>query len=628
MSKKRSDAGRHSETAARQAQTLFEEALALLDAHQGAGFSGDATLPALPFTSLLERCEAVLATQPAIPGPCSVLFAFPGVPALDREWWAEHFSGLNIRRLSPADTGDAGFPAWLAATCADGAPLVLTATPDIALPPGVAPNATAFVTCHPYRAFHALPLGAGTTLNDYCAGMLRVLEGMPALKPIQIETLDDAPAQLRSALDLPASVTALFASDVGMDRSIILPPYFEGGSAYNDLCARLGYREAALPALCGGEGPALVPTYRMQHGTKRNEAPALISKFMDRAATVRRRLDPSSDPFDVSAIVALVDSCVAAGDDGFLDLFDHGVDQLGKLDGAVAYLAGAAHFSAMGENLSALSFIGSALLLAPVEVSWLRVLVAAAYADLSNPKSAVLALASGALAPGVLDDAARNTLDAAVSQMIGAKQAEHGHALLMDALNAAPPAPNDKRRVVIEIGTTRELVLGQGSTQKLAALCAEYGLDFITVDMDPRNTRNAARMFARAGYDFQAVTAKGEDFLAQYEGMINYIFLDAYDFDHGNHSEIRQDRYVKFLGGRIMEEQCHKMHLDCAKTLIAKMTPDGLICFDDTWTSPDGAWTAKGTTAMPFLLENGFELIEARNNAALLRRLPVGRFQS
>ena len=619
MSKDQSGEGNHTNIAAQQALTLFEEALDLLDAYQGDRFDGDATLPALPLESLLEQCETVLAAQSGTTGPLLILFALPGVPALEPEWWATHFSGLAVRQLCAADVDDTGFRVWCDAIRANGTSVVLTATPDITLPTEVNSDFMAFVVCHPYRAFQALPSSAGTTLGAYCAEVLRFLEKMPAFETIQIETLEDVPGRLRSALDLPGSVTALFTSDDGMDRSVLLPPYFEGGEAYNALCAQLGYREAALPVLSRGAGPAQVPIYRVQHGTKRNATPALISKFMERAARVRQRLDPCSGPFDASAIIALVDRCVAADGEGFVDMFNHGVDQLGVIDEAVAHLAAAAHFSAFGDRLSALNFVGNALLLAPHDVYWIRVLAAAAYTDLNDAKSALLAMVSGALEPSLLEDATRGKLDAFVSQTIGTKQNEHGHALLMDALHKEPAATSCGRRVLIEIGTTRELVPGQGSTQKLAALCVEYDLDFITVDMDPRNTRNAARMFARAGYDFQAVTSKGEDFLAHYDGVIDYIFLDAYDFDHGNHSEIRQDRYERFLGGRIEEEQCHQMHLECAKTLVTKMAPDGLICFDDTWTSPEGAWTAKGTTAMPFLLKNGFEVIEARNNAALLR---------
>ena len=40
---------------------------------------------------------------------------------------------------------------------------------------------------------------------------------------------------------------------------------------------------------------------------------------------------------------------------------------------------------------------------------------------------------------------------------------------------------------------------------------------------------------------------------------------------------------------------------------------------DDTWLEND-AWAAKGTLAVPYLLANGFEVLEARNRAAVLAR--------
>jgi len=61
------------------------------------------------------------------------------------------------------------------------------------------------------------------------------------------------------------------------------------------------------------------------------------------------------------------------------------------------------------------------------------------------------------------------------------------------------------------------------------------------------------------------------------------------------------------------------MHLECAQSLVQKLAYDGVICFDDTWMI-EGKWTAKGTTAMPFLIESNFEVIEAKNRSALLRR--------
>jgi hypothetical protein len=201
---------------------------------------------------------------------------------------------------------------------------------------------------------------------------------------------------------------------------------------------------------------------------------------------------------------------------------------------------------------------------------------------------------------------------------------EHGHELLLAHLKRSvtrlKAQAGGRRLNMVEIGTTRENVPGQGSTRKLAEFCRQEGIAFVTVDMDPHNTQVAQRMFERLSMGFQAVAMKGEDYLRARQEQVDFAFLDAYDFDHGKHSELRQSRYVKYLGTRIDEEACHRMHLDCAESLLRLLSPHGVICLDDTWLD-NGHWTAKGTLAVPFLLEHGFEIIDARNRAALLRRL-------
>lgn len=206
------------------------------------------------------------------------------------------------------------------------------------------------------------------------------------------------------------------------------------------------------------------------------------------------------------------------------------------------------------------------------------------------------------------------------------KKSEHGQDLLLDWLhkNLSKIAPTDAKRVVVEVGTTREDIPGQGSTEKIAEFCYRYGLNFITVDMDPHNSKMAQAMFKRKNMPFLAINQKGEDYLREYTGRIDFVFLDAYDFDHGNHSELRQSRYECFLGKRIDEQACHQMHLDCAESVLKKLAPDGVVCIDDTWLDENNRWTAKGTLAMPYLLENGFTLIEARNRAALLKPSAAG----
>lgn len=201
------------------------------------------------------------------------------------------------------------------------------------------------------------------------------------------------------------------------------------------------------------------------------------------------------------------------------------------------------------------------------------------------------------------------------------KKSQHGHDVLLDYLKANTKCffkSESRKPIIIEIGTTREFVSGQGSTLEIAKFCFENDFDFITVDMDEHNSRVANAGFKKYGYPFEAITMKGEDFLSEYTNQIDVLFLDAYDFDHGNHSELRQERYQKFLGSRIDEELCHKMHLECVENVLNKMEPHGIICIDDTWIE-NGSWTAKGTTAVPYLMANGFDLIEGRNRAALFQ---------
>ncbi|SLN72214.1 hypothetical protein LOS8367_03683 [Limimaricola soesokkakensis] len=200
---------------------------------------------------------------------------------------------------------------------------------------------------------------------------------------------------------------------------------------------------------------------------------------------------------------------------------------------------------------------------------------------------------------------------------------EHGHALLLKALESTPPATL-RHRILLEVGTTRERTPGQGSTMKLAKFCQAHNMHFVTVDMDPDNSLEARKSFDAEAMSFEAVTDRGESYLSNWNGRLDYVFLDAYDFDHGKHSELRQGRYEKFLGSRIDESECHEMHLKCAIALVDCLSPDGLICIDDTWRDAAGNWTAKGTLAVPYLLDNGFQIIREAQNAILLSRHKAG----
>lgn len=196
------------------------------------------------------------------------------------------------------------------------------------------------------------------------------------------------------------------------------------------------------------------------------------------------------------------------------------------------------------------------------------------------------------------------------------QSAPHGHALLERMLPDV--AARARHGYIVEIGTTREKLPGQGSTTLLAGLAAELKLPFITVDMDPANTEQARRDLAGT-HGAEAVTARGEDFLAEFRQPIVAAYLDAFDIQHGRHSQYRVERYRRFLGTEITDAGAAAMHLACARALIRRVVPGGLVVIDDTWTE-DGRYAGKGRDAVPALLANGFWIAQRTKTAVALQR--------
>ena len=201
----------------------------------------------------------------------------------------------------------------------------------------------------------------------------------------------------------------------------------------------------------------------------------------------------------------------------------------------------------------------------------------------------------------------------------------HGHHMMIEIILSDyihfPKLLNFSNRKILEIGTIRENLWSQSSTSRLACLSRMLDMRLTSVDMDPDNARTAEKICAsHRGYiDF--VTMRGEKYLAQLQGKTpHYIYIDAYDFDHPNHSNHRQSRYTQILGAEINDEACWKMHLDCAVELVKKLPLEGTIVIDDVWYKK-GEWFGKGRTAIPHLLENEFSLVGQTWSTAAFRRL-------
>jgi hypothetical protein len=202
---------------------------------------------------------------------------------------------------------------------------------------------------------------------------------------------------------------------------------------------------------------------------------------------------------------------------------------------------------------------------------------------------------------------------------------DHGHALLMavltDVERSRPGSLANK--CLVEIGTTRERTPGQGSTEKLAIFTALLGMRYVTVDVDPKNTKRAEKSLRYLNASAKAVTSRGENYLRLFSGALDFVYLDAFDFDHGKHSQQRQDRYRELLQTDINDDACWKMHEACARAIKAKMRVDGIVVIDDTWTGVDGTYAGKGKLAVPLLLDSGFEIIAKTRMTVALRRTEI-----
>ncbi len=199
----------------------------------------------------------------------------------------------------------------------------------------------------------------------------------------------------------------------------------------------------------------------------------------------------------------------------------------------------------------------------------------------------------------------------------------HGHALMLYQILAdfgADLIPEVERFHVLEIGTTREKWWGQMSTSRLALLCRALGLRMVSVDIDEESSasgRESTRMYGNVAVIH---TEAGEDYLRRWEGDLPpYIYIDAYDYFHEEHSDHRMERYQTLQGEEINDPACWKMHLDCAEQFVAKCPSGGIVVFDDVFLE-EGAWAGKGKDAVPFMLEGGFEIVGQTPHTLILRK--------
>lgn len=196
------------------------------------------------------------------------------------------------------------------------------------------------------------------------------------------------------------------------------------------------------------------------------------------------------------------------------------------------------------------------------------------------------------------------------------QEGAHGHALALRWLEKLLPSL-PAGGWLVEVGCSREIIEGQHSTAQLARFARAHGLPFAGIDLDPDNTDALRRELGEEGRRW--VCGKGEEVLAAWEGPIAALYLDAYGFWHRSHSEIREQVYRTAYGTGINDEACQRMHLLAAREGSRRLLPAGLLAIDDTWLEA-GTWKGKGARAAPWLLEQGWAMLEAANQAVVFRK--------
>lgn len=219
-------------------------------------------------------------------------------------------------------------------------------------------------------------------------------------------------------------------------------------------------------------------------------------------------------------------------------------------------------------------------------------------------------------------------LKRAINKLFGKKETIHGHEIIKMYEETISKALGDSQTTFVEVGSQREA----GSTLYLSQYCKKNNYKFITVDLNSETTQAAQNIVKGVSSDFEAVNQEGEVFLDEYQGTLGLVYLDAFDIEGDWHPSKLVEWYKK-QGVELTNENCWKMHLDSSVAISKKMVPNGFVVFDDVVavdqngkvvnevSSNHPNWKGKGKTAIPYLLNNGFEIIDYKRSACVLQKI-------
>jgi hypothetical protein len=151
------------------------------------------------------------------------------------------------------------------------------------------------------------------------------------------------------------------------------------------------------------------------------------------------------------------------------------------------------------------------------------------------------------------------------------------------------------RASIVEIGGER----GEGSTSFLRRFAEQRGVRFHTVDMV--NTGMTGEAWLRRVFP-------------TLNERIAFAYLDNFDwtFETFKNEPWLLEQVADYAKAGIAMTNANSMavHLEQTQLIEPFAADDCAILFDDTWQLPDGPWTGKGGTAIPWLLSRGWRVLE------------------
>lgn len=165
----------------------------------------------------------------------------------------------------------------------------------------------------------------------------------------------------------------------------------------------------------------------------------------------------------------------------------------------------------------------------------------------------------------------------------------------------------------VEVGTSRNG--DDGSTRTIAEWAAQYNQKLYTVDIDPDNINFVTKFNIP---NLRTWLGTGEDFFRRWAtdiGTISFLYLDNFDWDwHPENPEpfvLEQQTRYNELGFVMNNVNSQRAHLEQMMAALPLMAEKSVVVLDDTWYNQWwGHYSGKGGAVVPYLLANGYKIIE------------------